>query len=413
MGRADAKKRARECRSLQKGLGRGSWPEQASPADVGMDPDRLALLRRAVEADTEKGVYDGAVFVVGRHGKVVAHEAVGLANLGTGRPAKRDDVFCVMSITKQMTAVRVLMDVEKGKFGLTTRVCDLIPEFGIKGKQNITVWHLLTHTSGVNGQIPFTLPLDRLCDIETVTRCLCNECLAALPGTLVLYNLLTSFSLLAELVQRLDERKRPFRRILAEDLFEPLGMSDTALGLPERLKARLVPVVVRDTTPGLFDPFLIESLNVILTEEAELPGGGAVSTALDVFRFAEMLRQGGSLGGVRFLSPETVRMATTNQTGNLPNLLMDHMREMHGWPIFPAYLGLSFFLRGAGHFPTPHGLAASSGTFGGMGAGSTLFWVDPEKDLTFVFLSAGLLEDGKSILRHQRLSDLVIASVVD
>ena len=82
-------------------------------------------------------------------------------------------------------------------------------------------------------------------------------------------------------------------------------------------------------------------------------------------------------------------------------------------PIFPAYLGLSFFLRGKGHFPTPHGLTASPGTFGGMGAGSTLFWVDPERDLTFVFLSAGLLEDGRSILRHQRLSDMVIASVVD
>jgi CubicO group peptidase (beta-lactamase class C family) len=66
-----------------------------------------------------------------------------------------------MSLTKQMTAVRVLMDVEKGKFDLTTPIKDVIPEFGIKGKQNINVWHILTHTSGLNTETPFTLRLIR------------------------------------------------------------------------------------------------------------------------------------------------------------------------------------------------------------------------------------------------------------
>jgi CubicO group peptidase (beta-lactamase class C family) len=250
-------------------------------------------------------------------------------------------------------------------------------------------------------------------NIEAVTAAMSNERLLVLPGRMVSYNAIAAFSLLGAIVQRLDERRRPFRQILREDVFEPLGMKDTALGLPERLKSRIVPVKVRDKTPGLFDPLLLESLNFLATEETELPAGGAVSTVLDIFRFSEMLRRGGTLNRVRLLSPDMVKYATTIHTGDLPNHLFDYCREMYGWPVFPANLGLSFFIRGEGIFPTPLGLTTSPATFGGLGAGSTVFWVDPSRDLTYVFLSAGLLEEGHSIMRHQRLSDMVVAAVMD
>jgi CubicO group peptidase (beta-lactamase class C family) len=387
-------------------------PDVGEARNLGLDPDRLLKLKRVIEEDTAKGLYDGAAFLVAREGTVVMHEAVGHSDLASGRKAKTDDVFFIMSITKQLTAVRVLMAIEEGKFTLTTPVKDVIPEFGIKGKQNITVAHILTHTSGLNSEIPFTLPIDRLGSIEDVAAALSNERLLFMPGTIVNYNPVTAHAIVAAMVQRRDEKRRPFRTILAEDLFAPLGMQETALGLPERLKKRIVPVVVRDTTPGLFDPLLIEGMNYIVAEDTELPSGGAVSTVHDVFLFAEMLRRGGQLNGTRVLSPETVELATTNQTGALPNHLMSYMREMYGWPEIPAYLGLTFFVRGKGLFPTPLGLNTSPRTFGGLGAGSTVFWVDPERALTYVFLSAGLMEDGHSIMRHQRLSDMVVASVV-
>ncbi|MFB0562290.1 MAG: serine hydrolase domain-containing protein [Candidatus Lokiarchaeia archaeon] len=387
--------------------------EIVAAQEVGLDLDRLNLLKRAIEKDTEKGTYDGAVFIVARHGKIAMHETVGKTDLDKNRQAKLDDIFFIMSITKQFTAVRVLMDVEQGKFTLTNPVCMVIPEFGIKGKQNVTAGHILTHTSGLNTEIPFGLPVENLANIEEVTKALSNERLFALPGKMVSYNAIAAFSVLAVMVQRLDEKNRPFRQILREDIFEPLGMLDTALGLPDKLKSRIVPVAVRDKTPGLFDPLLLESLNFLATEETELPAGGAVSTALDIFRFTEMLRRGGSFNGVRLLSPETVKFATTIQTGDFTNHLMDYMREMYGWPVFPANLGLSFFIRGEGIFPTALGLTTSPGTFAGLGAGSTMFWIDPERDLTFVFLSAGLLEEGRNIMRLQRLSDMVVAAVVD
>jgi len=115
----------------------------------------------------------------------------------------------------------------------------------------------------------------------------------------------------------------------------------------------------------------------------------------------------------RILSPAIIELATTNHTGLKPNSLWHYARELRGWDEFPAYLGLSFFLRGEGIFPTYFGTMASPGTFGGIGAGSTIFWVDPDRDLTFVCLTTGLLEESHSVDRFQRLSDLVFAAMID
>lgn len=379
---------------------------------LGLDLDRLLNIKRSIESDTSSGLYDGAVFIVARHGQIAMQVAVGRADVSKNRPAKVDDVYFIMSLTKQMTVVRVLMDIEKGKFDLTTPIKEVIPEFGIKGKQNINVWHILTHTSGLNTETPFTLPIDKMGVIEQVVATLSNERVLYTPGKIMTYNAITNHALVAAMVQRLDEKKRTFRQILWDDVFKPIGMMETYLSLQDRFRERLVPVIVRDKTPGIFDPSLIEAMNIFANDEMELPSGGGVSTAMDVFLFSEMLRRGGELNGTRLLSPETVKLAITNQTGDMVNHLHDYMREMYGWPEYPAYIGLSFFLRGDGIFPHPFGLNTSPHTYGGLGAGSTMFWIDPERDLTFVFLSAGLLEEGRSYMRLQRLSDLVISSVV-
>lgn len=107
-----------------------------------------------------------------------------------------------------------------------------------------------------------------------------------------------------------------------------------------------------------------------------------------------------------------LRLATTNQTGEMPNLLWSYAKERAGWPDIPAFLGMGFFLRGTGVFPMPFGNLASPGTFGGLGAGSNMFWVDPLTETTCVFLSSGLLEEIPNVLRLQRLSDMVHAAIV-
>lgn len=385
----------------------------ANPTDFGLDSDRLKQLVRAVKEDTSRGVYDGAVFIVARGGDIVMHEAVGHTDLENKRVARKDDVFFIMSITKQLTTTLVLIRIDRGEIALTTKIADIIPEFGKKGKQNVTVQHLLTHMSGISTEMPPSLPLEQVGNLEAYVAAACEQRLLVLPGKGVSYNAFTAHAVLAEMVRRLDGGKRPFRRMMAEDLLQPLGMSDTAMGLRPDLAKRRVPVVVRDTTPGLFEPALLEATNILFAEDTEIPAGGVFSTALDIHRFSELYRRGGEIDGKRFLSPAIVRLALTNHTGTHRNDLFDYARETHGWPEFPAYLGLSFFLRGEGIFPTPLGLATSPGTFAGLGAGSTLFWVDPERDLTFVCLTAGLLEEAASVCRFQRLSDLVVAAVVE
>lgn len=382
------------------------------PADVGFDSDRLARVGEALRADVAAGRYDGCELVVARGGRIALREHVGFADRAAGRAVEPDQVFVTMSVAKQFTAALVLERIERGQLALTTRVAEVIPEFGVRGKERTTVAHLLTHTSGLPMMLP-PMPLELAGDLEAVVAATA-ACLPEFePGSRVSYCVLVAHAVLAEMVRRLDGGARPYRQILAEDLFAPLGMTHTALGGRPDLARTLAPVVARDRRHGLFDPAFLEGLGGALHEAMEIPAGGCLSTAHDVHRFAEMLRGRGALDGVRMLSPATVDLLRRNQTGEQPNTLWDYAVGLRGWPRFPANLGLGFFLRGEGIHPTPFGTLASPSTFGGFGAGSSVFWVDPLRDVTYAFLSSGLMEDTHSLERHQRLSDLVHAAVID
>lgn len=381
------------------------------PRDAGFDPDRLERLAVAIDDDVARERYDGAEVVVARGGVVALHRQFGFAERASRRPVSPAQPFVTMSIGKQLTVAAVFQRVERGDFSLATPVAELIPEFGQRGKTTITIAHLLTHSSGLPMMLP-PMPMELAGNLEAVVQATC----AALPefraGSRVSYCVLVAHAILAECVRRADGGRRAYRTILAEDLFAPLGMSDTSLGCPERMKARLAPVVARDRRQGLFDPLFLETLGGIIAEDTEIPAGGYVSTAPDYHRFAEMLRRGGERDGVRILSPALVEAVQMNQTGEEPNTIWAYAEVMRGWPSFPAFLGLGFFLRGEGTFPTPFGLLASPTTFGGFGAGSTTFWIDPVTDVTYVFMSSGLMEDSYSVERHMRLADLVHTALI-
>jgi len=383
-----------------------------NPADLGFDPERLERLRAAIRSDVDALRYDGCVLLVARRGQVAFHEAFGFADRATGRRAGVDDVFFSMSIAKQLTNTMVMMRVERGEIGLHTKVADVIPDFGQKGKQNVTVGDLMVHKAGLPFGLP-PMPPELLGDIEAMTEIACTLVPEGVPGARVNYSALIAHSVLAAIVRRVDGGGRSYREMLAEELFAPLGMRDTSLGARADLAPRCVPVVVRDRTPDMFDPDLLEASGAMLGETFELPAGGCLTTAHDFFRFAECFRRGGELDGVRILSPSTIRLMTTNQTGDLPNGIWDYARASHGWPLFPAWLGYGFFLRGEGAwYPTPFGLSTSASAYGGFGAGSNCFWVDPDRELVYVYLSAGLLPETKSTPRHQRVADLVQACIV-
>ncbi|HEX7406664.1 MAG TPA: serine hydrolase domain-containing protein [Candidatus Binatia bacterium] len=386
---------------------------QQRSEDLGFDPERLERLSEVIRNDIAAERYDGCELVVGRSGTVAYHEHFGWADRAAGRQVEKDQSFYTMSVGKQFVVVTLLNRIERGEISFSTRVADIIPEFGARGKERITIAQMLTHTAGMPAMLPPLITPDMAGNLAAVVAVTCASLPESLPGTRVSYSALVAHAVLAEVVRRLEGSRRPFRQIVEEDLFRPLGMKNTSLGLRRDLAKRVAPIVARDRRRGLFDPEMLEFFGAAITEEAEIPAGGYVSTASDLFRFAEMLRRGGELDGARILSPAMIELVQINQTGDLPNSLMDYTYAFRGWEPFPAYLGLGFFLRGEGIHPTPFGTLASPETFGGLGAGSTCFWIDPIRDLSYVFMSSGLMEDSYSIERHQKLSDLVFAALTD
>ena len=384
----------------------------ADPETLGFDPERLARVGAAIDRDIEQGRYDGAAIAVGRHGSLALSSFHGYADRGSERRLGEGDVFVTFSSGKQFTVAAVLMYVERGLLQLHQPVATVIPEFAANGKSRITLHELLTHTSGIPPYPP-PLPGEDAATLAPTVAAICTQIPETPAGENVKYSVLTAHALMAEMVRRVDGGARSFGAIMSEEIFTPLGMHDTALGVPEVLQGRVCPVVVRDRTPGLLDPDLVEGLGNTLGPASEIPAGGYVTTLHDFARFAEALRAGGIIDGTRILSPVTLELAARNYTGRMPNDLWTYAVDARGWPIFPAYLGLGFFLRGKGTHPTPFGSLATPRTFGGIGAGSTAFFIDPVRDLFYAFLSTGLLEESRSMERHQRLADLVHASIVE
>ena len=381
--------------------------------ESGFDETRLARVKSALEAELAAGRGHGAALVVARRGQVVLDLVLGHADLAAGRRLERDDVFVTMSTGKQFTTALALAFVERGLLQLHRPVAELLPGFGAVGKERVNLWHLLTQTSGLPAAIP-AVPPDVLTSLERMSEYVNGVALECLPGERVSYSIALAHVVMAALCLKVDGRGRRYAQLLDDELFRPLGMRHTALGPRDDLLKRLCPVRAAYSGPGLFDPAALEGIGQLLQiPGCEIPAGGFLTTIGDLHRFAEMLRRGGELDGARILSPAMIDYASRNHTGELPNQLWNYTVGLRGWAPFPAYIGLGFFLRGGRLTPGPWGALNSPSTFGGIGAGSTAFWIDPVRELSFAFLSTGLLEDSHHLERVARLSDLVVAALVD
>jgi CubicO group peptidase (beta-lactamase class C family) len=385
---------------------------------AGLDSEALERLVAAIEKDIDSELYDGAVVMLGRHGEVALHEAIGWAERDTGREMRTDDIFRVLSLTKAFTNTLMLRAISRGEIGTATRVVDVIPEFRgtdrfrAAGKERITVGHLMTHRSGLP-LTPTPVPYEQLGDLDLVLEAIYELEPVSEPGGPVNYSPALNHALMGEILRRVSGDGIAMRDLLRRDLFEPLGMSSSALGAPAAWADRLVPLKARfGNAGGWLTEHDVEVLNDVISEDAEMPWVGGVTTAEDVFRLAEMLRRGGEYDGTRFIAPAVLDLATRNHTGSAPNELYGRLAVQNGWEVTPAYIGLGFMLAGETLAPAMYGTFASARTFGNYGAGSTIFWVDPERDLTLVILTAGVLAHAPNIQRFHRLSDMAVAAAL-
>lgn len=366
----------------------------ASPESVGMSTERLnridAMCKEAIQKDNLPGI----VALVARNGKIVFHEAYGKADNTANKPMKKETIFRIASQTKAITSTAVMMLWEEGKFQLDDPISKFIPEFKnpqvlssfkyedtsyktVAADKEITIRHLLTHTSGlgygdIDGDermkliykkagIAIGFSSDNI-SIEDNIKKLAKLPLQHHPGEKFTYAMgLDVLGYLIEIVSGM-----PFDEFLKTRLFDPLGMEDTWFYLPKSKSERLVTVQKKEKGKWVKYPATFYDTDYPIKGAKKLFAGGAglSSTALDYATFLQMYLNGGELNGIRILSRTTVQSILGNQVGDL------------FWGS-DKYFGLAFAV------VTPDGQdkggIGSTGTFDWGGYFNTQYFADPKE----------------------------------
>jgi CubicO group peptidase (beta-lactamase class C family) len=322
----------------------------------------------------------GAQLYVSRDGKTVADFAFGEAREGiTMRP---ETLMLWMSSIKPITAVAIAQMWERGKLDLDDRVARHIPEFGAKGKERVTIRHLLTHTGGFPAAVlqwsadPWEKIIARVCNTSLET--------GWVPGERMGYHVASGWYALAEIVRRIDGRA--YSRYVREEIFEPLGMSDTWLGMPpERHReyaadSRIAPM---HFATGLMKP--IPHNFALWGDSAEAlavcrPGGSARGPIHDLGKFYEaMLAGGGNL-----VRPQTVEAISARHLVGM----RDHT---FGYPLDRG-LGVVVDSKQYCRAATWFGNRCSTRTWGHAGYVSSVGFVDPQNKIVLALVFNGMLE---------------------
>jgi CubicO group peptidase (beta-lactamase class C family) len=339
-----------------------------------LNPAVLGKIAPAMEAAVAGKEAAGIVTLVMKEGKVVHHEAVGMADVAGGKPMAKDAVFWIASMTKSINGTALMMLVEEGKVTLDEPAARWLPGLakvkmkdGSAPKTAITLRMLLSHTAGI--AFPPRKADDGAVSLKQYVDRLLVAPLAFEPGSDYEYGFgPTVAGRLLEVVTG-----KPYEVFLKERLFEPLGMVDTMFHPDEARRARIAQTYKLDEeTKELavsYNPFFTSSAAVKRMVE---PAGGLFSTAADMGRFYAMVANGGELDGKRLLSEKAVKeMTTPVSAGGKP------ITYGLGWQCCTE----------ANAKMSPLGV----GTFGHGGAFGTNGWVDLKRKIVTVFLVQNVL----------------------
>jgi CubicO group peptidase (beta-lactamase class C family) len=368
---------------------------------VGMSSARLNAIRPGLQPYIDKGKAPGFATLVARKGKVVHLETYGLRDVERNLPVEDDTIFRIYSMTKPVTSIALMMLYEQGRFSLTDPVSNFIPELkstkvyrrmGYTGmelvEQNpeMTIHHLLTHTSGLSYGWFYDSPVDQeyreahlnapdLNQTEWLKK-LAELPLRFQPGTGWHYSVGTD--VLGCLVQTISDM--PFEEYLQEKILGPLGMNDTAFYVPEENASRLAALYFWDVEKGVFGTESPQPMRDY-SKPPRVPsgGGGLVSTISDYYTFAQMLLNRGKIGGLRIVGRKTLEYMTLNHIKPelLPLRIGGNLIEGMGF-------GLGFAVN---IDPAQAKVLASKGDYGWGGAAATVFWVDPVEEIVGVLMT--------------------------
>jgi CubicO group peptidase (beta-lactamase class C family) len=388
----------------------------SDPESVGMSGKRLERLKPAMQAYVDRGVYAGAVTLVSRRGKIVHAGEVGWSDKEAQAPMKADAIFRLYSMTKPIVCTALMTLYEEGRFRLIDPVARYIPSFGRVKVMTVTggladpvrpimIRDLIAHTSGLTYHFLEDSPVCRLyekgkllsadCSLEEGIEDLANFPLAFQPGTRWHYSV--GIDVAARVIETISGQ--PLADFLAERLFKPLGMTDTAFGVPADKRSRVAAMYGRPDIllPGATAPKALvawregfnEKLDVSTTYPVDKPGTfqrgghGLFGTAGDYLRFAQMLANGGVVEGERIIGRKTLALMHAN---HIPPALLP--LEIGGLPL----MGYGFGLGSRVAMDVAQtGASGSVGEFGWSGAAKTHYWVDPQEQIAVVFMTQSML----------------------
>ena len=371
----------------------------AQPESVGMSGEGLERLTAATQEFVDEGKLAGVLTMVAREGRIVHVSAVGQRGVDDDRPLTADALFHIYSMSKPITAVAAMMLYEEDAFQLNDPVSRFLPELkelevlGEDGervpmKETMTMQHLLTHTAGFSYGFDPRDPVDRLynevnplgaADLDGFIERLATLPLRFAPGARWHYSVASD--VVGAVVERISGQSLDV--FLRERLFRPLDMRDTFFNVPEDKTSRLLPNHIWDGQERKLVAFDGKGKGK-RAKTMYSGGGGLISTSRDYMRFAEMLRNGGELDGVRILRPETVNLMVVNQLpatlsgagqGELPVDKGEKRKVGHGFG-FGLGFGLVTELVDGG--------VGSVGEYSWGGAAGTIFWVDPVEEIIVI-----------------------------
>jgi len=397
--------------------------EPASPVSSGFSPQRLARVGDFIRDEIAAARIPGAVILIQQHGHPVYFESFGMRDVESRRPMTPDTIFRLYSMSKPITSVAAMMLVEDGKLALDDPVVKYIPAFaavnvGVETpdengkprlaleplKRPITIEDLMRHTSGItygfygdsmvrklyansglfDGDIDNAVFVDRLARLP----------LAEQPG--VRWDYGHSTDVLGRVIEVISGQS--LFQFEKQRLLSPLGMTETAFFVADAAQR---PRIAEPLPGGWFDRPVAGIKDSTLPRAWESGGAGMVGTIGDYARFAQMLLNGGTLEGRRYLKPETIALMTSDHIGPDTHIARDQLY----FPGETSGFGLGFAVRIA----VPADTSWALGEYRWDGVAGTFFFVDPRDDMFAIFMVQAPSESGRI---QQALRTLIYQALV-
>ena len=389
----------------------------ATPASVGMSQEALDRATARLQQHINDSDIAGVVAAVVRDGKIVYFESLGLMDIEQAKPMQENALFRVYSMARQITTVATLVLYEQGKFDMGDPIQMYLPEFEnqrvlLDSDSNdisqtrdrvgdITVQHLITHTSGLGSRSSRLYRENRVRDKNiTLDQMVSNAARIPLfqdPGTEFRYGI--HATILGKLIEVWAER--PFEEFLREEFLLRLDMNSTMFWAGGTDKDRLA--VVYRPTNGQLTSYQIESIPYTIRPRLMEGGVGLLSTVGDFVNFSQMILDGGVFQGERILQKETVDLIYQNA---VPDQAMPIGSGGYwagsGW----TWGGFNLVLD-----PETYSYPISQGAIWWDGSAGTRFFIDPVQNTVIVIM--GQVSPSRGGGFRENFAELVDSAIVE